>query len=149
MVFVIKITCIFFLWRKSSDWEKTFSDVLRFFQKLLEISWEVLAQSAPYTSWKVSKYGVIFGPYFPAFGLNTEIYRVNLRVESECREIQTRNNSVFGHFWRSVNLGQKLNHCFTCLFPNALYISLLHEVQVLQFKRFSVNNHFPCPWSAL
>ena len=25
------------------------------------------------TAWKVSKYGVISGPYFPAFGLNTEI----------------------------------------------------------------------------
>ena len=28
------------------------------------------------TAWKVSKYGVISGPYFPAFGLNTEIYGV-------------------------------------------------------------------------
>ena len=24
------------------------------------------------TAWKVSKYGVFSGPYFPAFGLNTE-----------------------------------------------------------------------------
>ena len=23
------------------------------------------------TAWKVSKYGVIYGPYFPVFGLNT------------------------------------------------------------------------------
>ena len=27
-----------------------------------------------FTAWKVSKYGVISGPYFPAFGLNTERY---------------------------------------------------------------------------
>ena len=27
------------------------------------------------TAWKVSKYGVISGPYFPAFGLNTGKYR--------------------------------------------------------------------------
>ena len=26
------------------------------------------------TAWKVSKYGVISVPYFPVFGLNTEIY---------------------------------------------------------------------------
>ena len=26
------------------------------------------------TTWKVSKYGVFSGPYFPAFGLNTERY---------------------------------------------------------------------------
>ena len=30
-----------------------------------------------YTAWKVSKYGVISGPYFPVFGLNTMIYGVN------------------------------------------------------------------------
>ena len=35
------------------------------------------------TAWKVSIYGVISGPYFPVFGLNTEIY------------------SVFGHFSRA------------------------------------------------
>ena len=29
------------------------------------------------TAWKVSKDGVFSGPYFPAFGLNTEIYGVN------------------------------------------------------------------------
>ena len=32
------------------------------------------------TAWKVSKYGVISGPYFPAFGLNTERYFVLARV---------------------------------------------------------------------
>ena len=26
------------------------------------------------TAWKVSKYGVFSGPYFPAFRLNTDIY---------------------------------------------------------------------------
>ena len=29
-------------------------------------------------------------PYFPAFGLNTEIYRVNLPIQSKCGKIQTR-----------------------------------------------------------
>ena len=33
------------------------------------------------------------GPYFPVFGLN---------IKSEYREIQTRKNSVFGHFSRIV-----------------------------------------------
>ena len=36
---------------------------------------------------KVSKYGVFSGPYFPVFGLNTEIY--------------SRSTSVFVHFSRS------------------------------------------------
>ena len=49
----------------------------------------------------MSKYGVFSGPYFPVLGLNTEIYSVNLRIQSEYRKIRTRKNSVFGHFSRS------------------------------------------------
>ena len=30
------------------------------------------------------------GPYFPAFGLNTETYSVFLRIQSECGKIRTR-----------------------------------------------------------
>ena len=48
------------------------------------------------------KYGVISAPYFPVFGSDTEIYGVNLCIQSEYRKIGTRNNSVFGHFSRSV-----------------------------------------------
>ena len=35
------------------------------------------------TVWKVSKYGVFSGPYFPTFGLNTERYSVYLRIQSK------------------------------------------------------------------
>ena len=41
----------------------------------------------------MSKRGVFSGLYFPVFGLNTEIYAVNLRIQSK--------NSVFGHSLRS------------------------------------------------
>ena len=41
--------------------------------------------------------------YFLAFGLNMEIYGVNICIHSEYRKIRTRKNSVFGHFSRSVN----------------------------------------------
>ena len=51
---------------------------------------------------KVSKYGVIPGPYFPVFGLNTGIYSVNLRIQSEYKKIRTRNNSGFELFSRST-----------------------------------------------
>ena len=54
------------------------------------------------TVWKVPKYEVFPGPYVPVFGLNTETYYVNLRIQSECRKIRTRKSSVFGHFSRSV-----------------------------------------------
>ena len=54
------------------------------------------------TAGKASKYGVFFGPYVPLFRLTTEIYGVNIRIQSEYRKIRTRKNSIFGHFTRSV-----------------------------------------------
>ena len=37
-------------------------------------------------------------PYFSVFGLDTEIYSVNLRIQSEYRKMRTRKNAVFGPF---------------------------------------------------
>ena len=50
----------------------------------------------------MSKYGVFSSPYFPSFGLNTERYGVSLRIQSECRKIRTRKNSVFELFFHAV-----------------------------------------------
>ena len=50
-----------------------------------------------YTVWKVSKYGAFSGPYFPVFGLNTEIYWI-----WRTQENTDQKNSVFGHFSRSA-----------------------------------------------
>ena len=58
------------------------------------------------TAWKLSKYGVITGPYFPAFGQNTKRYFVSLRIQSECGKIWTRSNFEFGHFSGSEHLTQ-------------------------------------------
>ena len=44
----------------------------------------------PITAWKVSKYRVFSGPYFPAFGLNTDRYSVSLCIQSECGKMRTR-----------------------------------------------------------
>ena len=49
----------------------------------------------------MSKYGVISGPYFPVLGLNTEVYSLNLRIQSEYSKLRIGNNSVLGHFSRS------------------------------------------------
>ena len=54
------------------------------------------------TAWKVSKYGVVSCMYFPAFGMNTEIYYVNLHIQSEYRKIRTRNNSLFWTLFHAV-----------------------------------------------
>ena len=50
------------------------------------------------TAFQVSKYGVFSGPYFPAFGMNTEKYGVSLCIQSKCRKIRTRktpNTDIF------------------------------------------------------
>ena len=49
----------------------------------------------------------IFWSVFSCFGLNTEIYSISWRfssncIQSKCRKIRTRNNSVSGHFSLSV-----------------------------------------------
>ena len=35
------------------------------------------------TARKMSKYGVFSDPYFPVFGLNTDIYSINFRIQSQ------------------------------------------------------------------
>ena len=63
--------------------------------------------------WDISlrhlRHWVISGPYFPAFGLNTKRYFVSLRIKSKCKKMQTRNNSIFGHFLPSNILTMKSN----------------------------------------
>ena len=72
----------------------------KFYAEVGLITSIIIAFPKPYSAWKVFRFGVISGPYFPVFGLNllTKIYGVNLRIQSEYRKIRTRNNSVFGHF---------------------------------------------------
>ena len=56
------------------------------------------------TAWKVSKYRVFSGLYFPVFGLNTKIYSINIRIQFEYRKIRTRKVSIFRHFSYSATL---------------------------------------------
>ena len=41
---------------------------------------------------------IFSGPFFPEFALNTEIFSVNLPIQSEYRKTRARKNSLFGHF---------------------------------------------------
>ena len=50
-----------------------------------------------YTAWKVSKYRILSGPYFPVLGLNTGKYGPEKTLYLDT----FRKNSVFGHFSRS------------------------------------------------
>ena len=46
----------------------------------------------------MSKYGVFSGPFIPVFGLNTETYGVNFRIQSEDRKIRTRKTPCLDTF---------------------------------------------------
>ena len=51
------------------------------------------------TARNVSKYGVISGPYYPVFGLNTEIYVVNsVRIQENTDQKQIRIWTLFMQF---------------------------------------------------
>ena len=71
-----------------------------------------------YTIWNVSKYENFFGTYFPIFGLNTEIYGVNIRIKPEYGNIRHRKNSTSGYFRRPDN-----TQCYL-LFSNSWFIML-------------------------
>ena len=69
------------------------------------IVWNIIRKNkCSYTVWKVSKYGVFSGPYFLVLELNTEIYSLDLRIQSKCGKLRTRKNTVYGHFSRSEKL---------------------------------------------
>ena len=62
----------------------------------------------------MSKYGVFSGPYFSVFGLNTEIYGVNLRIQFEYRKIRTRKTPYLDNFqaayWLELNFNVDKNY---------------------------------------
>ena len=118
----------------------------------------------------MSQYGNFFGPYFPAFGLNTERYEVSVRIQSECGEIQTRKDSVFGHISHSLVFDQiqslmlsssgpltfsKFSHdIFPCFrisavrFVDQFYHNLLMEIimpiTMKMFKQLFLHTRLPC-----
>ena len=57
----------------------------------------------------MSKYGIFPGPYFPVFGINTEIYFVYPEFSQNTGKYGAEKNSVFGHFSRSVGVCQGAN----------------------------------------
>ena len=65
------------------------------------------------TAWKVSKYGVFSGPYFPVFGPNTEIYLHIWTLFTQCSLYQP----VFESEWNALIVivtGKRERFCFFC-----------------------------------
>ena len=78
------------------------------------------------TAWKVSKYGVFSGPYFPAFRLNTKRYVVSLRIQSECGKYGPEKTPRLDTF-HAVFVSMFL---FTSMFPviYGIEIKTLYEI---------------------
>ena len=96
------------------------------------------------TVWKMSKYGGLSGPYFPAFGLNTERYEVSLRIQSECGKIRTRKNSVFGHSSRSVP-SSVVNMLTPVSFLEVFAISLKLTMIIYTLVHFALHEKWSFP----
>ena len=56
--------------------------LLRFSYQVLPFQEDALSKNCPYSE--------LFWSVFPPYGLNTERYRVSLRLQSECGKIRTR-----------------------------------------------------------
>ena len=97
-----------------------------------------------HTAWKVSKYGLISGLYFPVLGMNTEIYEVNLRIQSEYRKIRTRNNFIFERFSRTIRNNRKIIcqvfHWCTLLFI-LIWKSVNQRIATLDLNVWVKNKH--------
>ena len=52
------------------------------------------------------------GPYFPAFGLNTERYRMSIRIQTKCGKMQTiitANTDTFHAVWSMLDTRNKID----------------------------------------
>ena len=98
-----------------------------------------------YTAWKVSKYGIFSGPYFPAFGLNTERYfacsernktlRLALVFIIESCIVAQLNVSIF----KLVHLYQSLQVSNQVAFINCFHWWHCSQKPILTFMRLYIN----------
>ena len=87
----------------------------------------------------MSKHGVFSGPYFPVFGLNTEMYGVKLLIQSKYGKIKTRKNSVFRHASHSERRKRKgkfrlLRRFFSQYTDRSKYYFVIFENLILTLK---------------
>ena len=95
------------------------------------------------------------GPYFPAFGLNTEKYSVYLPIQSECGKIQTKktpNTDTFSAilitWWYHENGHELLS--FNYIMKWALLFAHLRIVKISSRSMLAARPSLPVPyWSTV
>ena len=84
------------IWRKICKTSKLW--LLKFLQSCIQDQYHCV---------KNSKCGVFSGPYFNVIGLNTEIYSVNFRIQSENGKKKGAGKTVIHQFSCTVNFREK------------------------------------------
>ena len=91
---------------------------------------------------KSDRFRSFSGPYFPAFGLNTERYSVSLFIQYECGKMRTRktpNTETFYEVTVCANMYSFYSYCF--------YILLFLLLTFLQFLGSIQSHIFLLHWS--
>ena len=97
--------------------------------------------------WELFNHGLLSGPHFPVFGLNTEINYVNLRIQFKYGKIRTKKSSAVGHFSRDV-FNQFICTKFSALInlENRTISCYAHTVQSYEkgFKLYESSRYILC-----
>ena len=109
--------------------------------KVKEELFSLLENSRAITAWKKSKYKLFFARYFPVFGLNTEIYSLNLCIQSKYRKTWTRKNSIL-HIWTLFT--QSISKCIKQ--NNFLRHGNFVSISAITHKMFETNSSFHVKW---
>ena len=83
-----------------------------------------------YTAWKVFKYGIIFGPYFPAFGQNKEIYSLFSANTGKQRPKQLR-------IW--ILFMRRYPHMLTTFCLSLFLVKMQYALSTVHFLAFYCN----------
>ena len=78
------------------DWTK---QVIRFRFNFMLSNFMIIVSSS-FHCLKNVHYQSFSGPHFPVFGLNTETYSLNLRIQSECRKMRKRKSPNTNTFYK-------------------------------------------------
>ena len=78
------------------DWTK---QVSRFRFNFMLSNFMIIVSSS-FHCLKNVHYQSFSGPHFPVFGLNTETYSLNLRIQSECRKMRNRKSPNTNTFYK-------------------------------------------------
>ena len=69
----------------------------------------------------MTEYGVFPGHYFTVFGLETETYLINVRIQSEYGKIQTRKLSHSDIFHKMIDYSVQIKTCIFMYFVLCLF----------------------------